>query len=229
MGVYDIYGNSVVTNGTSEIKRVDTRTICHQGWHDGVEGNSKSAFIKAKENGFSIVEADVYITSDGVLVMSHDSVSNYTLEEWQTSEEHMTLVEFLDLMRALNLEVYLDGKSGIGAYSQTVYDEIKKRGILSNFTFTGTFASMYSIDENVRCADLIGNLGNDLSGYRKGNILYCNYANVTEEEAQNAIDNGFTLEFYTFSSASAVQSAPKQATRFCTDLVSADDALMSVY
>lgn len=226
MGVYDIYGNSVEANSsvTTETKRIDTRTICHQGYHANAEANTKSAFVDAYRNGFSIVETDIQMTSDSVMVISHDAVST-TYEEWKTSDERLTFAEFLDLMKYLNMEFYLDGKSGMGSHKETIYAEVVKRGLLGKATFTGSLSDMYSMDANARCASLIGNLGSDLSGYPDGQILYCNYVNVTAEEAQNAIDNGFTLEVYTLSTEgnflNFVSNVP-HATRFCTDNISVD-------
>ena len=138
----------------------------------------------------------------------------------------MTLAEFLDLMKYLNMEFYLDGKTGMGSHKETIYAEVVKRGLLGKATFTGTLSGMHSVDTNARCASLIGNLDSDLSGYPEGQILYCNYVNVTAEEAQNAIDNGFTLEVYTLSTEgnllNFVSNVP-HATRFCTDNISVDE------
>lgn len=226
--VYDVNGNVIATNARSG--QIDRRTILHQGYHpQGVDGNSKSAFSLAYQNGFSIVEADVQRTTDGYFVMSHDSV-NTTLEEWKTSSERITFEEFLQLIKKTNLEVYLDGKSYMGSYKQNVYDLIKHYSIFNNFTFTGTLSGMRAIDDGARCAALIGNLEMDLSGYSENTVLYCNYANVTQEEAQNAIDNGFVLELYTIAREAVLidcfNNLP-QASRWCTDNISVNAVLQN--
>ena len=228
--IYDVNGNIIDVSGGSA-SALDYRTICHQGYYPGsITPNTKSAFISAKNNGFTIIETDLNKTSDNVLVMSHDSVADQTLVQWQTSSERMTFIEFLQLAKKLNIEVYLDGKSGMGSYLQTVYDSVVEYGLLKNFTFTGSLSSMYTIDANCRCAHLVGNLGMDLSSYHQGNILYCNYANVTYEEAQNAVDNGFPLEFYTFTSENSfltcLANLP-QGQRWCTDNIGVDVVMMS--
>lgn len=231
MAVYDIYGNAVESGSSaaSGAKRIDTRTICHQGYHANAEANTRSAFVDAYRNGFSVVETDIQMTSDGVMVISHDAVS-VTFEEWKTSDERLTFAEFLDLMKYLNMEFYLDGKTGMGSHKETIYAEVVKRGLLDKATFTGTLSGMHTVDANARCASLIGNLGSDLSGYREGQVLYCNYVNVTAEEAQNAIDNGFTLEVYTLSTAGNLLnfvSRVPQASRFCTDNISVDSVFVN--
>ncbi|MDE5618722.1 MAG: glycerophosphodiester phosphodiesterase, partial [Clostridia bacterium] len=52
-------------------------SFCHRGLHDNKEipENSLAAFKKAKEKGFGM-ELDVYLTTDGKLIVHHD----YTLK-----------------------------------------------------------------------------------------------------------------------------------------------------
>lgn len=52
------------------------RAFAHRGWHlDELEGmeNSLSAFRRAVAEGYRYVETDVHATSDGVVVVHHDS------------------------------------------------------------------------------------------------------------------------------------------------------------
>lgn len=228
MSAYDVNGNIVATNSSGAVSK-DTRSILHQGWHTStIAGNSKSAFVEAFNRGFTFVEADLNVTSDGYLVMSHDSTASITYADWKTSSERMSFDEFLMLIKKTNLNVYLDGKAGAQSYLQSIYDKIMGFDLLKNFTMIGTVKGIYSLDANTKFAYDPGNLGMDLSAYTESDIIYTNYTNVTAEEAQNAIDNGFTLELYTLSTVgnfiNCFNNIP-MATRWCTDNISVDAVL----
>jgi len=59
------------------------RAFAHRGWHiddlDGME-NSMSAFRRAVAEGFRYVETDVQATSDGVVVVHHDTTLDRTTD-----------------------------------------------------------------------------------------------------------------------------------------------------
>ena len=228
MAVYDINGNIIDSGGGGSASK-DTRSILHQGWHDStVNGNSKSAFVHAYTRGFTWVEADINVTSDSYLVMSHDSTASVTYAQWKTDSEHISFDEFLQIVKKTNLMVYLDGKSGAQDHLQTIYDKIMGMDLLGNFVFIGTVSNMVNLDSRAKKAYDIGNLGTDLSGYDNKYPLYCNYVNVTAEEAQNAIDNGFILQLYTISTTgnflTCFNNLP-QATMWCVDSFSVDALL----
>lgn len=228
MAVYDISGNIISSGSSSESK--DTRSILHQGWHtSNIEGNSKSAFVEAFNRGFTYVEADLNITSDAYLVMSHDSTANISYADWKTSSERLSFDEFLQIIKKTNLQVYLDGKAGAQDYRQTIYDKIMSMDLMNNFIMIGTAKALQVIDPDVNIAYDLGDLGMDLSNYDTKYPLYCNYVNVTAEEAQNAIDNGFTLQLYTLSTTgnflNCYASLP-QATKWCVDSFSVDELLV---
>lgn len=59
------------------------RAYAHRGWHlDELAGmeNSLSAFTRAFREGFRYLETDVHATSDGVVVVHHDSVLDRTTD-----------------------------------------------------------------------------------------------------------------------------------------------------
>ncbi|ATE54820.1 glycerophosphodiester phosphodiesterase [Actinosynnema pretiosum] len=59
------------------------RAFAHRGWHLGeLEGmeNSLSAMRRAVAEGFSYLETDVHTTSDGVVVVHHDSTLDRTTD-----------------------------------------------------------------------------------------------------------------------------------------------------
>lgn len=227
MAIYDVNGNQIPTGGGWAAK--DTRSVLHQGWHaNGIAGNSKSAFIKAFENGFTYVEADLNITADYVLVMSHDSTSSINYTDWKVSDEYISFDEFLEIIKKTNLQVYLDGKAGIQSYLSTAYDMIMGYSLLDNFTMIGTAKGIHSLDSNTKFAYDPATIPDDLSGYTDSNIIYSNYVNATSAKAQNAIDNGFIVELYTLSTTgnfiNCFNNVP-QASRWCTDNISVDAVL----
>ena len=50
-----------------------TQWISHRGYHQHFPENSKSAFEAAVDMGFTTLETDLRCTSDGEIVISHDS------------------------------------------------------------------------------------------------------------------------------------------------------------
>ncbi len=59
------------------------RAFVHRGWHyDDLAGmeNSMSAFRRAVDEGYHYLETDVHATSDGVVVVHHDSVLDRTTD-----------------------------------------------------------------------------------------------------------------------------------------------------
>ena len=231
MAVYDVNGN-VIDSGGGTYAQKDTRSVLHQGYHVGCEGNSKTAFIQAYTNGFTNVEADVDVTSDGVMVMSHDSAANISYADWYAeNNDRITFEEFLSIAKALDMHVYLDGKSGVAGSSgkQAVYSKVAEYGMLDNFIFSGTVATMYTIDPDVKCADGPGTLTTTwIDNAHEGIQIYTNYANITPEVAQYAIDKGFKLGLYTFSTAGNFLNCYKnipQASLWTTDNLSVDAIL----
>lgn len=227
MSAYDINGN-IIANVSSGGSSKDTRSILHQGYHVGCDGNSKTAFTQAYTNGFTYVEADINVTSDGVLVMSHDSTASISYEDWKTSDERLSFDDFLWIIKKTGLMVYLDGKAGTQSYMQTIYDKIIQMSLLDNFIFMASVRGIKDLDSRAKCVYDIGNIGTDLTNYPAGSTLYCNYVNVTQEEAANIVNNGYVLELYTLSTQgnllNCIERLP-QASRWCTDNISVDAVL----
>jgi len=231
MAIYDVNGNQIPTGGGGAAK--DTRSVLHQGWHTSqIEGNSKTAFIEAFNQGFTIVEADVDVTSDGIYVMSHDSVAGVTYAAWYAANtDRITFDQFLDIVKKTNINVYLDGKSGVaGSAGKTeVYNRVSQHGLLNNFSFFGTLETMYTIDATVRCLGSPGTLTKTwIDNARDGIPINTNYVNLTAEVAAYAIEKGHELEVYTLSTEGnflACYNNFPQVTRWTTDNLSVDAVL----
>lgn len=230
MAIYDVNGNVISEGGGGGGSAKDARSVLHMGWHTATIGaNSKSAFIEAYNRGFVYVEADITPTTDQVLVMQHEAITT-TYAEWKgASTEKLSFDEFLLLIKKLNLQVYLDGKSGAQDQLQTIYDKIMGYDMLGNFTFFGTVKGIGSIDSSARVIYDLASLNNiDVSTYPSGCTFYVNYVNITSSDAQRAIDSGRKLELYTLSTSgnflTCFNNVP-MVTRWCTDNISVDEVL----
>ena len=115
-----------------------TKVFAHRGASAYAPENTMAAFRMAAEQNADGVELDVQMTRDGELVVIHDEtvdrvsdgkgyVKNFTLEELQSlsAHNHMeayigeripTLKEVLELMKAEDMEVNIELKTGIFWY-----------------------------------------------------------------------------------------------------------------
>ena len=133
-------------NPNSIALRPNWDTVIHRGWVNGAKENTVPAFYLAKENGYSWVECDIRISSDGVPVLAHDTtitsedgasvltVAESTVSQLQsiTLQNHErfgaikmnTLAELLDMARCLGIKILLDikvsGESAMKSIAKTV-------------------------------------------------------------------------------------------------------------
>ena len=116
------------------------RSIAHRGYSQTAPENTLPAYRLAKKNGFTYVECDVSLTSDGVPVLLHDDTidrtSNgtgeisrltyaqllgYDFGSWKSADyagtKIATFEEFISLCAELNLSPYVELKTS-GGYTQ---------------------------------------------------------------------------------------------------------------
>lgn len=135
-------------------------TAIHRGWISGAFENTVPAFYLAKENGYSWVECDVRITSDGIPVLAHDAtvtgintngesvtltVAESNLDELQALvlESHerfgeikiSTLADLLSMARLMGMNILIDikisGESAMKAIAKTVM----RHGMINNVVY----------------------------------------------------------------------------------------------
>lgn len=151
-------------------------TVIHRGWISGAFENTIPAFYLAKENGYSWVECDVRMSSDGIPVLAHDAAvtgtkngASVTLAVAETSaadlqsvvlENHArfgevkngTLAELLNMARCLGMKILIDikvsGETAMTAIAKTVL----RYGMANNVVYMpiGTENAGYiaSVDKN---------------------------------------------------------------------------------
>lgn len=139
------------------------RSVAHRGLSDVAPENTTPAFVLAKQAGFTYVETDVQVTSDGKYVCVHDqtiskytngvetgTVADYTLEElqemdfgaWKGEEwkgtKILTFEEFILLCKKLGLKAYVELKYSHSEADVAYYLEyVKKMGMSENCVWRG--------------------------------------------------------------------------------------------
>lgn len=126
---------TIESSGGSSVIAKPWADVLHQGWHEGVPGNTLPAYHLIKENGYEWGECDIRLTSDLIPVVYHDASVTGTVDGVSTTltiaestaaevtalvlqthgtygEIHVpTLAELLDLARCLGIGMVLDVKS----------------------------------------------------------------------------------------------------------------------
>ena len=128
--------------------------IAHRGASAYAQENSLAAIHKAAELGADMVEVDVRLTADHIPVISHDdnlkrvfgvegAIQDYTLSDLVAMipagrEPLVTLAQLAETCRALHVGIYLDIKQMNFASATSMFDALKKHGMLSGTIF-GSF------------------------------------------------------------------------------------------
>ena len=161
-------------NPNSMALRPNWDTVIHRGWLNGAKENTIPAFYLAKENGYSWVECDIRISSDGVPVLAHDAtitsedgasvltVAESTVSQLQsiTLQNHErfgaikmnTLAELLDMARCLGMKIVLDIKVSGESAMKSIAKTVLRYGMSDNVIYMpiGTTNASYikMIDKN---------------------------------------------------------------------------------
>lgn len=137
MNFYNGKGEKIAieTDGTSSVIGKPWADVLHQGWPEGVPGNTIPAYHLIKENGYEWGECDIRMTADLVPVVCHNASmtgtvngvsTTLTIAESTAAEVTAlvlathetygdicipTLAELLDMARCLGIGMVLDIKS----------------------------------------------------------------------------------------------------------------------
>lgn len=146
------------------------RSISHRGASDVAPECTAPAYIAARRKGYTIAENDVQVTSDGELVMWHDSnlakigdsshaISDYTLAElkakdfgsWFGAEfagtQILTFAEWAALCKKLGMDMYIDRKITFTAEQmQYMINVVRRLGMLRHVSWLGG-STMYLVRE----------------------------------------------------------------------------------
>lgn len=89
--------------------------IAHRGLSYGFKDNSKTAFEKAIEYNFDMIELDIQLCKDGKVVVYHDNyyknkyISDYTSDELY-QEDFLFLEDFFDIVKDSSIKLFFDLK-----------------------------------------------------------------------------------------------------------------------
>ena len=226
MAIYDIEGNEITMGGSVTVTGGDyfVNSVSHRGTtNDG----KLLGYIRAKTAGFNCGENDINFTSDGYVIMRHDSYYDYNGTRYEiadlTYSELMamdstipTLQEWLECMKCIELIPYIDTKRYSGTWSMAnvtlAANIVKSYGYADKCTWViGTIDeadAILAVIPNARIGWLVepstSNITNLLNKQTEENELFfnsdCN--KITAEQIQNAITSGVKVEVYTITSAS---------------------------
>ncbi|PIB29655.1 hypothetical protein BFP77_05785 [Maribacter sp. 4U21] len=197
----------------------------------GAPENSIAAINNAISKGIEMIEVDVRVTSDGELVLMHDStidrttegsgnVSDFTLEELKefrlfndsgvlTNERIPTLKEVLSLTRG---KLYIDLDIANKVLFDKIYPIVNQYGMLNQVIFfasdnIGELNNMLEQNPNVIAMPLV-NSQSDLNNYADLNLNVVHYtsATFTQSLVQQAKDKGWFI----FMNAYVNSSSPEE-------------------
>lgn len=165
------------------IQSATVKSIAHRGNYLHCRGMmcGASAVVSAKKYGYQITENDVALSSDGKMVMWHDttlsaigdsnhSVSDYTLAQLKemdfgsafgsqyAGEKILTFAEWILLCKQVGLDCYIDFKVTGSAFTDALAEEmvstIRRYGMLNHVTYLSNFNVIRQYHPNARLATL---------------------------------------------------------------------------
>lgn len=164
--------NNEALESSNNKPQYEINSVGHRGYYSAPE-NTLTAFRKAKEIGFKIVECDVNFTSDDQPVIIHDdyidrtsdgtgNVNGFTFDEirqydfgsWK-GEEYIgeripSFEEFISLCSELQLNAYVELKSYIGKErASKLYETVKKYNMENSVSWIS-----FSFDWLLRIAEI---------------------------------------------------------------------------
>lgn len=229
MALYDIDGNVITTNADVSDRVSFVKSVSHRG----TTNNGKIVgYTAAKAAGFEYGENDINFTSDGYVIMRHDSYIDYSGTRYEIADltyaeliamesDIPTLQEWLECMKCIALHPYIDTKRWSGTWSlanlQIAIDIVIEYGFSDKCTWLiGTINEAETIlasIPNARIGWLVlpteANMTSLLSKVTDDNDLFfdSDYAQLTSEHVQRCIDNSIPLEVYTITSAEVFETA----------------------
>lgn len=154
------------------LQNTNIRSVNHRGYNVEAPENTLAAYRLSKKKGFTYVECDVRLTSDGVPVLLHDEtvdrtsngtgkISEMTLAEvkaldfgsWKSAiyngEKIPTFEEFLLLCKNLGLHPYIEVKTGDNeAAVSNLVSLVKRYGMQGKVTWIGGQYALQCVKED---------------------------------------------------------------------------------
>jgi glycerophosphoryl diester phosphodiesterase len=218
--------DGIETNLVTKTKFTAARNpLFKQSAHRGFRGTgapqcTAPTYIEAKKFGFDVGENDLWITSDGIFVMAHDStlpsdrsivIAESTYETLYAGNmgtfngkevKIMTFEEWLVLMKKIGLEPFIDLKSNLNAeQAAAAVAIVRKHGMLDKVTWC---SSSGQVATNIRSAHPKARIAHlswttakadyIIEGRPDLTILYPQSINVTAEIVEAAHAAGVGIE-----------------------------------
>lgn len=236
-------GSWVVQNPPTVYNNPTIMAVNHRGYNVDAPENTLAAFRLSKKMGFTHVECDVGITSDGVAVLLHDdtvdrtsdgtgSIASLTLEEvramdfgsWFSAdyagEQIPTFDEFVALCKRLGLHPYIELKSTVTtAVASSLVESCKRYDILREVTWisfnTGPLEAVLTSDTKARVG-LVANAPADSL------VTWVN--NIKTDDNSVFVDLNYTTLTESFVEQCAANSIPLEVwtVNSSTDLAAID-------
>ena len=180
------------------------KLICHQGWkEDGAKGNSLEAFKQAKAHGYDTIECDTRLTTDGIVVLSHDETVNGCTIQTSTYAEVLSAIPYIlkfddlvDWCVENDMRIYIDVKDwNTRSYIATTLKYKNAVNLASCF-------NLYESDlADARYGSLKGSYTETLEDvYKQDNYFVdVNGDNWSPQQVKNYSDNGYNIEVYTIN------------------------------
>ncbi len=203
------------------------RSVAHRGYSEIAPENTAIAYYLAKKYGFTYVETDVQVTSDGKYVCVHDSdlsrvtngvltgaVSTYTLAElqavdfgiykgskWQGTKV-LTFEDFILICKKLGLKPYIELKHTHSESDIDYYiNYVRKMGILDVSIWRGGQYNTYlrSKDDKIVLARDVFITEEKFSEWEiyKPYFIHTDYKYITSEVVEMCHNHNIRIEAWT--------------------------------
>lgn len=205
----------------SAVKNTLLKQSAHRGYRGtGAPQCTAPAYIEAKKYGYDVGENDMWVTTDGVFVMAHNTTlpsdSSIVIAESTYATLYagnmgtfngkevkiMTLEEWLILMKKIGLEPFVDIKSNLTAEQATAVVAIaRKHGMLDKVIWckgaSDTIRGIRASYPKAKIALLGATTVNTefvIDGRPDLTVIYPQSINVTAEVVENAHNAGVGVE-----------------------------------
>ena len=258
---------NLVTGDTLTLPSYKNLTIVrHRGAELEAPENTEPSYRLAAKQGSKTVETDVCFTEDGVPVLLHDdtidrtsngsgNVEDFTLEElkaldfgsWKSETyagtKIMTLEEFFDLLKDLDLNAYVEIKIDFAFtddYAKTITDLALEKEVTDRVTWISFSADNLRKIGAVLTSARLGVIGNDLSedivakatnlktAYNEV-FIDAKYTGVDSEGIARAKAAGLAVEVWTVSLEADMYALDEYVSGVTTNYYYPDKAENSVF